>query len=124
MIKQILAFGGMSIAIGLMLFPAAQPAAAQQSQQSGANKNWTQPKTPWGEPDLQGMWPLNHLIATPFQRQQKYGDRRFMTDEEFAAAQKSAQARNQRFESGAIPQADSSTQVMRLTSLLNDPPDG
>jgi hypothetical protein len=47
-----------------------------------------------------------------------------MTDEEFAAAQKSAQARNQRFESGAIPQADSGTEVMRLTSLLSDPPNG
>jgi hypothetical protein len=44
-----------------------------------------------------------------------------MTDEEFAAAQKSAQARNQRFESGAIPQADSGTEVMRLTSLISDP---
>jgi hypothetical protein len=70
------------------------------------------------------MWPLNHLISTPFQRQPKYEDRRLMTDEEFAAAQKSAQARNQRFESGAIPQADSGTQVMRLTSLISDPPDG
>jgi hypothetical protein len=94
------------------------------AQQPAANKTWTPPKTPWGEPDLQGMWPLNHLISTPFQRQQKYGDRRLMTDEEFAAAQKSAQARNQRFESGAIPQADSGTQVMRLTSLISDPPDG
>ena len=111
MVKQILALGGMSI--GLML-----------AQQPVANQNWTPPKTPWGEPDLQGMWPLNHLISTSFQRQQKYGDRRLMTDEEFAAARKSAQARNQRFESGAIPQADSGTQVMRLTSLISDPPNG
>jgi hypothetical protein len=88
------------------------PAAAQQ------------PKTPWGEPDLQGIWPLNHLIATPFQRPEKYGDRRLMTDEEFAAAVKSAHARNERFESGAIPQADSGTQVMRLTSLMSEPANG
>jgi hypothetical protein len=37
-----------------------------------------------------------------------------MTDAEFAAAQKSADARNKRFESGAIPQADSGTQLLRL----------
>src|ERR1700678_3947549 len=113
--KQILAWGG--IAIGLAL----GPAAAQQPPQPA---NYTPPKTPWGEPDLQGIWPLNHLIATPFQRPEKYGDRRLMTDEEYAAAQKGADARNKSFESGAIPQADSGTQVMRLTSLISEPANG
>ena len=120
MIKPIVAWGGISVSIGLMLYPA----AAQQPQPTGIQGNWTPPKTPWGEPDLQGIWPLNHLIATPFQRPEKYGERRLMTDEEYAAARKSAEARNKRFESGAIPQADSGTQVMRLTSLLSDPPNG
>jgi hypothetical protein len=122
MTKQIWALGG-SIAIAVMLCLAAKPAAAQ-AQQPTPKKNWTPPKTPWGEPDLQGIWPLNHLIATPFQRPVKYGDRRLMTDEEYVAAQKAAEARNKRFESGPIPQADSGTQVMRQTSLLVDPPDG
>jgi hypothetical protein len=114
--KRTLAWGG--IAIGLML----GPAAAQQSPQPEAN--YTPPKTAWGEPDLQGIWPLNHLIATPLQRPEKYGNRRLLTDEEYAAAQKNADARNKRFESGAIPQADSGTQVMRLTSLINEPANG
>jgi hypothetical protein len=72
---------------------------------------------------LRGTWPLNHLINTPFQRPEKFGDRRFMTDEEFAAAQKSADDRNARFQSGAIPQADAGT-ASRLTSLIVDPPNG
>ena len=118
MIRRILALSG--IGIGLML----APVYAQQSSPRPATKTYTPPKTPWGEPDLQGIWPLNHLIATPFQRQQKYGERRLMTDEEYAAAQKSAEGRNKRFESGAIPQADSGTAVLRLTSLLSEPPDG
>src|ERR1039458_1592653 len=118
MIKQILVLSGMSI--GLML----GTAAAQQPQKPASTKTFTPPKTPWGDPDLQGIWPLNHLIATPFQRPEKYGERRFLTEEEFAAAQKSADARNKRFESGAIPQADSGTQVMKITSLLSDPPNG
>ena len=122
MIKRILASGGMGIGIGLMVCSASQTAVAQQ--RAAAIARWTPPKTPWGEPDLQGIWPLNHLISTPFQRQERFGDRRLLTDEEFAAAQKSADARNKRFESGAIPQADSGTQVMRLTSLINDPPNG
>src|SRR5271167_1730826 len=123
MIKQFLAWGG--IGAGLML----DPAAAQQAQQppvakqpspaaKAAATKWIPPKTPWGEPDLQGIWPLNHLIATPFQRPEKYGDRRFLTDDELAAAKKSAEQRNKRFESGAIPQADSGTEVMPFTSLL------
>ena len=105
------------------------PAIAQQSQpkvapKTAVAKKWTPPKTPWGEPDLQGIWPLNHLIATPLQRPEKYGERRFLTEEELAAAKKTADARNKRFESGAIPQADSGTQVMNLTSLISEPANG
>src|ERR1041385_3595498 len=121
MVKRILALGGISIGISLMVCSAPQMALAQRP--SGSKSAWTPPKTPWGEPDLQGMWPLNHLISTPFQRPVKFGERRLMTDEEFAAAQKSTEARNSRFESGAIPQADSG-QATRLTSLMSDPPNG
>ena len=121
MVKRILALRGISIGIGLRVCWTPGTAAAQQP--AGRKPGWTQPKTPWGEPDLQGMWPLNHLISTPFQRPERFGERRFLTDEEFAAAQKSAEARNRRFESGAIPQADSG-QATRLTSLMSDPPNG
>lgn len=121
MTKRNLAVVASSIGIGLILGAGAGPAAAQQPQ---PNKNYKPPKTPWGEPDLQGMWPLNHLISTGFQRNPKYGDRLYMTDEEFAAAKKAADSRNKRFESGAIPQADSGTEVMRQTSLLVEPKDG
>src|SRR6516164_9257771 len=125
MIKQILAIGGISIGLGVTVCSAQAPTQKPpQAQQPAPSKAWTAPKTPWGEPDLQGIWPLNHLISTPLQRQQRYGNRQQMTDEEFAAAQKAADARNKRFESGAIPQADSGTQVMRLTSLINEPADG
>ena len=120
MIRRILALGGIGIGIGLLVCSAPQTTVAQQRTGS---KPWTPPKTPWGEPDLQGMWPLTHLISTPFQRPERFGDRRFLTDEEFAAAQKSAEARNTRFESGAVPQADSG-QASRLTSLMSDPPNG
>jgi len=124
MIKRILGLSGMGIVVGLMVCTSPHTGfAQQQTQQRAGTATYTPPKTPWGEPDLQGMWPLNHLISTPLQRQERYGTRRFMTDEEFAAAQKSAEARNTRFESGAIPQADSGA-ATRLTSLIVDPPNG
>src|SRR3977135_4214892 len=121
MVKRFLALRGVCIVSGLMLCGTPVTAAAQQP--AGSKPGWTQPRTAWGEPDLQGIWPLNHLIATPFQRPERFGQRRFMTDEEFAAAQKNVENRNKRFEAGAIPQADSG-EVTRLTSLLIDPPNG
>ena len=136
MIKRILAFGGMGI--GLMVCSASQTAVAQQRtgnptpqprtgtaapQASTGSKAWTPPKTPWGEPDLRGIWPLTHLISTPFQRPERFGDRRFLSEDEYQAALKSAETRNTRFESGAIPQADSGG-ASQLTSLMSDPPNG
>lgn len=128
MIRKYVVMGGVSAGLMLALMPA--PAAAQQAQkpapaQSGAaGKKYVPPKTPWGEPDLQGIWPLNHLIATPMQRPEKYGDRRFLTEEELSAAKKAADNRNKRFESGAIPQADSGSAVMPITSLMSEPANG
>ena len=44
---------------------------------------WAQQRTPWGDPDLQGIW-TNEDSGTPRQRPAKYGDREFLTDEEVA----------------------------------------
>jgi len=104
---------------------AAAPAApaASAAKAPAAKIPYVPPKTAWGEPDLQGMWPLSHLISTPFQRTATYGERRFLTDQEFAAAQQSATARATRYTSGAVPAADGGG-ASRLTSLLSDPPNG
>ena len=48
-------------------------------------------KTPWGDPDLQGMWPGN--MGVPLQRPENLGTRTTLTDAEFA--QKEAQAKKQ-----------------------------
>ena len=34
----------------------------------GTPAGWMTPKTPWGDPDLQGIWPLNNAGLTPLQR--------------------------------------------------------
>jgi hypothetical protein len=135
MTKFILTLGAVGLGAGLMaLAPQAslaqaQPQRGQQLQQPAAAAAgrgaaaYVPPKTPWGEPDLQGMWPLNHLITTPLQRNTQYGDRRFLTEQEFAAAQANAAASSARFQGGAIPTADART-ASRLTSLISDPPNG
>ena len=120
MIKRILALGGIVIGIGLTGCSDPQTAV----EPAGSDADWTHPMTPWGEPDLQGMWPLSHLIGVPLQRPEEFGERRLLTDEEFAAEQASVEARDSRFLAGAIPVADPAGQAMRLTSLIIDPPDG
>jgi hypothetical protein len=123
MIKRILALGAIGIAISLMVFSIPQTAWAQQRGGTNASASYTPPKTPWGEPDLQGMWPLTHLISTPFQRDTRYGDRKLLTDQEYAAATGGGGRGGGGRQAAAIPVADSGTRS-RLTSLLSDPPNG
>ncbi|MDR2213889.1 MAG: hypothetical protein LBE21_09745, partial [Pseudomonadales bacterium] len=85
---------------------------------------WTQPMTSWGEPDIAGIWPINHLIGVPLQRNTQYGDRLYMNDDEYAQAQAGVQARDERFQNGPIPVADAAGQAMRQTSLIAEPVDG
>ena len=106
----------------LMVCSTPRPPRRSNRRAKAGPQLWKQPMTPWGEPDLRGTWPLNHLISTPFQRPEQFGDRRFLTDEEFAAAQKSAEDRNARFLSG--DPSGRRGPGHRLTSLLIDPPNG
>ena len=48
------------------------------------------PRTPWGQPDLQGIW--NNVTATPLQRPAEYKDKAFLSPQEAAEfAQRAAQ---------------------------------
>jgi hypothetical protein len=41
-----------------------------------APKGWTPPRTPWGDPDLQGTYTNNSEGGTPFERPAEFGGRR------------------------------------------------
>src|ERR1700677_442569 len=99
----------------------------------GQTKSWTQPKTPWGDPDLQGMWPGN--MGVPLQRSESREPRTTLTDEE--SAQRKAQARKQaQADNESTAASDSKTTIgppsywveagtpTRQTSLISDPPNG
>jgi hypothetical protein len=65
-------------------------APAKPKPAGGSSKTWSPPKTPWGDPDLRGTWPLDALGRTPFQRPAKFGDRAYLSDQEYQAALKEA----------------------------------
>ncbi len=131
MIKRILALGGISIAVvfaqgrgGRGGAPPApvEPGTAKERQLWAYDMkpvpNYVPPKTAWGDPDLQGIWPISHLIAVPLTRPKQYGDRLYRTDQEFASL--TARARG----TGPVPDRDYPDRLMRQLSLIVDPPDG
>jgi len=53
----------------------------------GAVKGYQVPKTPWGDPDLQGIWPGIELVGVPMARPANFGTRNWLTDEEYKERQ-------------------------------------
>ena len=106
---------------------AAIEAAVALTYESGAPHALTE----WGDPDLRGTWPIQHLIGTPFQRPEEFGTRAEYTDEELQARQaRLDETRNARYEQeiannkiGMGHWAETSD-AQRINSLLVDPPNG
>jgi hypothetical protein len=116
----------------------AAPLAAGQTRgpTTGA---WVAPRTPDGQPDLQGIW--NNTTITPFERRQ--GQPEFLTEEEAVATERRAIERRARANAPSMPRTEPLPvggnpgavnqfwfgpryQVVgsRRTSLVVDPPDG
>ena len=72
--------GALAVLVIVVLAP---PPAAGQSAVRDAG--WTAPRTPDGQPDLQGIWTNNS--ATPMQRPEILGDKATLTAEELAQLQ-------------------------------------
>src|ERR1700730_15344039 len=90
-------------AVAAILALTAEPAIGQALKTAPAAKSWTQPKTPWGDPDLQGTWTSDDCIGTPLNRPANFGDRLSYTEQELAQRQSqlAKQQENDRQESVA-----------------------
>ena len=96
------------------------------------------PRTPWGAPDLQGVWDFRTI--TPLERPEELGDQEFLTTEEAAGLEQAAvdrdirlwEAAPRRTEAGGSVGGynnfwmDRGTNIVgnRRTSLIVDPPNG
>ena len=72
--------------------PASGPVSAQAAPQQ-SSRTWTTPRTPWGDPDIQGILTTDDELGVPFERPEAMGEREVVTDAEFA--DREAQARRQ-----------------------------
>jgi len=131
------------ISIGILAVVPLMPAAGQASKQApkkvaakntAASKKSAVPHTPWGDPDLQGVW--NDATSTPLQRD--IGVKDVLTDEEAVDFQKSLANDLTRDRRDGGPEVDVNRAYNdhwmdsrrlkitsdRRTSLIVDPPDG
>ena len=118
---------GLALSSALLVFSvSATPVAGQTLE------------TPWGDPDLQGIW--SNPVVTPLERPEEFGNREFLTEEEIGAAeeelirQSQLPGRDSRTEAGTERDValaynnhwfgDPSLSRGRRTSMILDPPDG
>src|SRR5690242_470550 len=73
----------LAVAASIFTLTAAR-ALAQAPKASSASKAWTQAKTPWGDPDLQGTWTSDDCIGAPMNRPANFGNRLYFTEQELA----------------------------------------
>ncbi|RPH63532.1 MAG: hypothetical protein EHM89_03805 [Acidobacteria bacterium] len=131
--QTVLAVGTLTIVTATVGLAPLQGSAQQNSTA------YTAPRTPWGDPDLQGVFTTDDELGVPFERPEQFGARALVTDAEFA--EREAQARRQsatdaeefvaprvagRGGDGTGPPAHwlERGKPSRRTSLVIDPPDG
>src|SRR5918994_1591927 len=56
--------------------------AAQTRQATRGDGTYVPPRTAWGDPDLEGVWPSTHMVGVPFERPDQFGTRLLLTDAE------------------------------------------
>jgi len=106
-------------------------------------REWTPPKTVWGDPDLEGVWTSDDSYGVPFERPKRYGDRKVLTDEEYAERAKENELLSASIQAGVFPNvgywvqhegveaqpygsnwSEYARRTSRQTSLIVDPGDG
>jgi hypothetical protein len=105
------------------------PAIGQAPPSKAKTAKWEHPRTPWGDPDVQGIW--NNVTATPLERPKELSEKALLTNEEAADYEKSIADRQAQVESrphtGYAPSIwfeTGHTLSENRTSLLVDPQGG
>ena len=124
-----------AFAAALIVVAVAAGTPAGQTAADGTDA-FTPARTPWGDPDLQGIWSPGYIL-TPLERPEEFSEQEFLTDEDVAALEERANIprRDVRAEAGSVEDVEGAyneaftgrgKEVIRTrrTSLIVDPPDG
>jgi hypothetical protein len=134
--------GGLAVAVvALLAVPVAGQAPRPGAPGAGAPakpaaRAWTPPRTPWGDPDLQGIW--NFATSTPLERPVDVGGKAVLSDEEaeqfeeklaFNLTRDRRDGGNERDVARAYNEHWMDPRRLQIlsdkrTSLIVDPPDG
>jgi hypothetical protein len=74
--------------------PDATPAAKSDTKAPAkikAEAPFPAPKTPWGDPDIQGTWTSDDTWGVPFERPKNFGTRATLTEDELKAREKNVE---------------------------------
>jgi len=91
-----------------------------------APTGYVTPRTPWGDPDLQGTWSSDDTEGIPRDRPPALGTQLYQSDQEYAARVKQVEANIVNRENNATStfRNDFARRAFRQTSIIVDPPDG
>src|SRR6188508_2632779 len=103
-----------TIALGVTVALGTLDTAAQQRRSTGA-ASFVAPKTPWGDPDIQGLWPSGDWRRVPLQRPENLGTRSELTPQEFEERERQAAT------DSAADAAEFATEATTAT-INNSPP--
>jgi hypothetical protein len=129
--RHLASLGALAALAALLSIP--MPGQAPSASKKSAPKTYAPPKTAWGDPDLQGVWPGN--MGVPMQRAANFGERTTLTDLEFAAKEVQAE-RQAKADAQSTAASDTKAGIgppsywtergkpSRQTSLIVDPPNG
>jgi hypothetical protein len=131
---RLLKFVGASVVLAsALLFHPTQMTAQNQVSTVSVKTSAAQPATPWGEPDLQGIWTVES--DTPLQRPAKYASQEFFSEAQRAELDKERSAllgRDKRVERGTELDVAGAYNAVFMskkhtgtrTSMIVDPPNG
>ena len=104
--------------IALLLAPVlgaagAEPPAGGSSAAQSDGKRWVTPRTPWGHPDLQGIW--DTASGIPLERPKELGTKPVLTAEELAARREQAEKQRRELEQTNAALRKSEVDASKLT---------
>src|SRR5436190_11518150 len=116
--------------VGLVVLAASVLVAQQLSRSAPVAASWSQPRMPWGDPDLEGVWTSDNNFSIPLERPAAFANKEFLDgkdlDDELARRARRIEGVRVGGEVGSGPPHwyENLAARSRRSSLIIDPPDG